>query len=82
MTDVSNKVALICLTGGTAGFLSSPAAQNNSLYLWLKSLLSPAPFRTRQRGVRVVTDVERGMRWMRRRHKTNDAEAYGEAVWS
>jgi hypothetical protein len=32
--------------------------------------------RTRQRGVRVVTDVERGMRWMRRRQETNDAETH------
>jgi hypothetical protein len=34
-----------------------------------------------QRGVRVVTDVERGMRWTRSCRKTNDHDADGEVVW-
>jgi hypothetical protein len=36
----------------------------------------------RKRGVRVVTNVGRGMRWTRWLRKTNDASADGEVVWS
>ena len=38
--------------------------------------------RTHKRGVRVVTNVEGGMRWKRRHHWTSAAEADGEIVWS
>jgi hypothetical protein len=35
-----------------------------------------------KRGVRVVTNVGRGMRWTRWRRETNDASADGKVVWS
>jgi hypothetical protein len=38
--------------------------------------------RTHKRGVRVVTNVEGGMRWKRRHHWTSAAEADGEIVGS
>src|SRR6516225_5050194 len=41
-----------------------------------------AASRLGKRGVRVVTDVERGMRWTRRCRQTNDIGADGEVVWS
>jgi hypothetical protein len=56
--------------------VSSPVEKNFSFGFELKSLLSRALSCTRQRGVRVVTDVGCGMRWMRRHQKTNDAEPH------
>ena len=49
-----------------------------------KSEIMPltAASRLGKRGVRVVTDVERGMRWTRRCRQTNDIGADGEVVWS
>ena len=73
---MSEPDKLICPAGCLALSLSSPPTKNIPLFSSLKSLLSPAPSRARQRGVRVVTDVERGMRWMRRHHETNDAEPH------
>jgi hypothetical protein len=71
--DTSGR-RLICPTGSSAHLLSSPAAKNILLYRSLKSLLCFPPSRPDERGVRVVTDVGCGMRWMRRRQETNDAE--------
>jgi hypothetical protein len=55
--------------------LSSPLAKNIPLYRLLKSLLSPAPSCTRQRGVRVVTDVGCRMRWTRRHARRSVLES-------
>ena len=60
---------------------SSPPAKNISFYenrkMWILARI-PA----RKRGVRVVTNIERGMRWTRRTRKTSAADADGEIVWS
>src|SRR5579864_8943121 len=40
------------------------------------------PSRAHERGGRVVTNVERGMRWTWWRRATSDASTDGEGVWS
>ena len=35
-----------------------------------------------KRGVRVVTNVERGMRWTRLPRQTSEVRADGQVVWS
>jgi hypothetical protein len=74
--------------GQIASFLSIPLQKNIPLSSSGKSVL-PAraiPFPEEGR-IAIVTDVGRGMRWTRQRRRadgvqTNDAEAYGEVVWS
>ena len=60
-------IGLICPTGCSSVSLSSRRRKNILLSSLLKSLLCLPPSCTRQRGVRVVTDVERGMRWTQQR---------------
>jgi hypothetical protein len=54
-------------------FAVQSCAENIPLLSLLKSPLCPAPSSTRQRDVRVVTDVGCGMRW---HQETNDAEPH------
>ena len=60
-------IGLICPTGCSSVSLSSRRRKNILLSSLLKSLLCLPPSCTRQRGVRVVTDVERGTRWTQQR---------------
>ena len=62
--------------------MSTLSAKNISLKASGKSPLEAGPSRLHPEGrIAVVTNVERGMRWTRRRQLTSDGFADGEVVW-
>ena len=72
---------LICPTSGAREFQSSPVAKNISVFQKVESVVCwLIPPRHKGR-IAIVTRREAGMRWTRRHHQTNDANADGEAAW-
>jgi hypothetical protein len=62
-----------CVQGPAAKYFSS---------VFRKYMIVCARPALMKRGVRVVTNVERGMRWTQRRRTTSGGDADGEIVWS
>jgi hypothetical protein len=72
---------LICPTGCSAIFVSSPFCKNISVFTIPKSPLYPVPFRPTEGRIAIVTDAGRNA-VDADALLTNGAEADGEVVWS
>src|SRR6185437_744308 len=80
--DVADAVCrVICPTSRTREFLSTLASKNISVFQKVESGVWSARPASMRGAYRDRHETWSGMRWTRRHHQTNDANADGEAVW-